>query len=61
MKINFGEPLTKYEMKAVKGGIGIGCAIAGNKAKYWTLGCCPGLYTCPVSTLCVISADQCLN
>ncbi len=61
MKTILGKPLSKKEMKTVQGGIGIGCAIAGNKAKLWTLGCCPGLYTCPVSTLCVVSSDQCLN
>ncbi|MBB6112294.1 hypothetical protein HDF23_005069 [Mucilaginibacter lappiensis] len=48
-------------MKQIKGGIGIGCSIAGGSGKYWTQGCCHGLYTCPVSTLCVTSLDNCLN
>ncbi|WP_172337937.1 hypothetical protein [Mucilaginibacter sp. SG564] len=61
MKTNFGKPIKREEMKQIKGGIGIGCGIAGNSGKYWTEGCCHGLYTCPVSTLCVTSPDNCLN
>jgi len=61
MKANFGKTLDRKEMKQIKGGIGIGCAIAGNKGNLWTEGCCHGLYTCPVSTLCVTSLDNCLS
>ena len=48
MKLKLGKPLSKKEMKAIKGGRFPGCAGVGQSALAYTDGCCAGLHASPI-------------
>jgi len=48
MKNSFGKPLSKKQMKEIKGGKFPGCASIGESSIAYVGGCCANLYPSPI-------------